>query len=220
VGTTVADQRAGTTAAVATVVVATACWPLAIREMDGMDMGVSTQLGSLTFFVGAWAAMMAAMMLPGALPAVLRRARSGAHVHDGLLFATSYLAVWVLAGLAVYALYRPHGTSVAAALTIAAGAYELTPVKRACRRRCRNSGRSGLGYGVACLGSSAGLMLVLVALGLMSVPWMLVVAALVAAQKLLPPRSLVDVPLAVAIIVLGVLILLTPGSVPGLDPAM
>ena len=155
------NRAAPTAAALATLGVAALCWLVAIRRMDGMDMGVATEPGSLRFFIGAWASMMAAMMLPGALPAVLRRARASERAHDGLLFAASYLTVWTLAGFAVYVLYRPHGTSVAGALTVAAGVYELTPAKRACRRRCRESGRSGLGFGLACLGSSAGLMLIL-----------------------------------------------------------
>jgi predicted metal-binding membrane protein len=105
-------------------------------------------------------------------------------------------------------------------LTVAAGGYELTPLKRGCRRRCREDTRSGFGFGLACLGSSAGFMLMLVAVGVMSVAWMGVIAALVLAQKLLPPRVLVDVPVAVAIVALGVLIVLVPGSVPGLIPTM
>jgi len=186
-----------------------------------MDMGVASELGSFGFFMRAWVAMMAAMMLPGALPAVLRLARAGGRrVHDALLFSASYLTVWALVGLAVYALYRPHGTAVAGALTVAAGGYELTALKRGCRRRCREDARSGFGFGLACLGSSAGLMLMLVAVGVMSVTWMGVVAALVLAQKLLPPRVLVDLPVAVAIVALGVLIVLAPGSVPGLTPTM
>ncbi len=63
-------------------------------------------------------------------------------------------------------------------------------------------------------------MLVLVALGIMSVPWMSVITALVLVQKLLPARAAVDVPLALAIIGLGVLIVVAPSSVPGLTPSM
>jgi len=59
-------------------------------------------------------------------------------------------------------------------------------------------------------------MVVLVALGIMSVTWMCVIAAVVLSQKLLPPRMLFDVPLAVAIVGLGVLILVAPSTVPGL----
>jgi predicted metal-binding membrane protein len=132
------------------------------------------------------------------------------------VFAVSYLAVWTLFGLAVYALYRPHGSVAAGALTIAAGVYELTPLKRDCRRRCRKNVRSGFEFGFYCVGSSIGLMVVLGALGVMSVTWMSTIAALVLAQKLLPPRAFVDVPVALAIVGLGILIVVAPASVPGL----
>jgi len=60
----------------------------------------------------------------------------------------------------------------------------------------------------------------LVALGVMSVTWMLVIAALVFVQKLLPAKRTVDVPLALAIVAFGILIIAAPGSVPGLMPPM
>jgi predicted metal-binding membrane protein len=164
-------------------------------------MGRGTELGSFGFFLATWVVMMAAMMLPGAAPAVARRTLFAAAP-----FALSYLAVWALVGLAVYPLYQPHGAVVAGALTAAAGLYELTPLKRACRRRCRTACASGFELGVACVGSSIGLMVVLLALGAMSVTWMAVVAALVAAQKLLPLKTAVDVPVALAIVALGVAI--------------
>jgi predicted metal-binding membrane protein len=59
-------------------------------------------------------------------------------------------------------------------------------------------------------------MLVLVALGVMSITWMAVIAVLVLAQKLLPPNAAADVPLALAITGLGIWIILAPSSVPGL----
>jgi predicted metal-binding membrane protein len=203
-----------------TLAVAAASWVVAVRQMCGMDMGVATELGSFAFFVAAWVPMMAAMMLPGAVPAVSRFIRSDGHVLAALLFAGSYLAVWTVIGLGVYALYRPHGTFAAGALTVAAGVYELTPLKRGCRWRCRESVRSGFELGLYCVGSSIGLMVMLLALGAMSVIWMCVVAALVLAQKLLPPRALVDVPLALTIIAVGVLVVVAPSSIPGLTPTM
>ena len=72
---------------------------------------MATRLGSFGFFAAVWVAM----MLPGAAPAVARAARAGG-VRAVPLFAGSYLAVWVLAS--------------AVAVTIAAGAYEFTPLKR------------------------------------------------------------------------------------------
>jgi predicted metal-binding membrane protein len=203
-----------------TLGLAAASWVVAVRQMDGMDMGVATRLGSFAFFVGLWVSMMAAMMLPGAAPAVVRWARANGGLLAVPLFSGSYLAVWTLVGLAVYALYQPHGPSVAGTLTIAAGVYELTPLKRHCRRRCRESVRSGFEFGLYCVGSSIGLMLMLVAVGVMSVTWMSVIAVLVLAQKLFPARAAVDLPLALAIIGFGVLIVIAPSSVPGLTPPM
>ena len=136
------------------------------------------------------------------------------------LFVGSYLAVWTLVGVAVYAVYRPHGSFAAGVVVIAAGLYEFTPLKRHFRRRCRDSVRSGFEFGLYCVGSSIGLMLMLVALGVMSITWMSVITVLVLAQKLLPPKAAIDVPLALAIVGLGDLIILAPSSVPGLTPPM
>jgi predicted metal-binding membrane protein len=185
-----------------------------------MDMGARTRLGSFGFFVAVWVSMMAAMMLPGAAPAVLRRAHAGGRVRAVPLFVGSYLAVWTLVGVAVYALYRPHGSFAAGAVAIAAGVYEFTSLKQRFRGRCRESVRSGFELGRYCVGSSIGLMLVLVAVSVMSVAWMSVIAVLVLAQKLLPAKAAIDVPLALAIIGLGVLIVVAPSSVPGLTPPM
>jgi predicted metal-binding membrane protein len=211
-------RTAAAAALTATLGLAAASWVVAVRHMSGMDMGVATPLGSCASFVAMWVPMMAAMMLPGAAPAVLRRAHAGGRVRDVLLFVGSYIAVWTVVGVAAYALYRPHGSFVAGATVIAAGVYEFTPLKQNCRRRCRESVRSGFEYGLYCVGSSIGLMLMLVALGVMSVTWMCVITVLVLAQKLLPPRAAIDVPLALAIVGLGILIMVAPASVPGLTP--
>jgi predicted metal-binding membrane protein len=214
-------RPAGMAAAlVATLGVAAACWVVAVREMSGMDMGVATRLGSFGFFAAVWVAMMAAMMLPGAAPAVVRRAQASGRLRAVPVFVGSYLAVWALVGVAVYALYRPHGFLAAGVVVIAAGVYEFTPLKRHFRRRCRESARSGFEFGLCCAGSSIGLMLMLVALGVMSVAWMSVIAVLVFAQKLLPARAAIDVPLALAIAGLGILIVIAPSLVPGLTPPM
>ncbi len=214
--------RDATTAAAltATLGLAAASWVVAVRAMNGMDMGVATRLGSFAFFVALWVSMMAAMMLPGAVPAVLRRARTGGWVRTVPLFVASYLAVWALVGVAVYAVYRPHGSLAAGVVAIAASVYELTPLKRSFRRRCRGSVRTGFAFGLHCVGSSIGLMLLLVALGVMSVTWMSVVAVIAFAQKVLPARAAIDVPLALAIAGLGLLIVIAPTSVPGLTPPM
>ena len=162
--------------------------------------------------------MMAAMMLPGAAPAALRHASGWPPAVP--LFVGSYLAVWALTGGAVYTGYQPHGTAAAGAVVIAAGTYELTPVKRHFRRRCRANVCSGFEFGLCCVGSSIGLMFMLMALGVMSVTWMAVIAVVVLAQKLLPGNAFVDVPLALAIVGLGIWIVIAPASVPGLVQPM
>lgn len=200
--------------------VAAGCWAVAIWRMHGMDMGAATALGSFDSFVGVWVSMMAAMMLPGAVPAVLRVADGGTRLGRAAVFFGSYLVVWSLVGVVLYALYRPHGTSVAGGVVLAAGFYELTPVKRRWRQRCRESVDSGFGFGAYCVGSSIGLMAMMAALGVMSVTWMAVIAVLVLGQKLVGARAVLDVPLSLAIIALGVLTIVDPSSVPGLTPAM
>ena len=197
---------------------AAAAWVVTARQADGMDMGVATELGSFGFFIALWVPMMVAMMLPGAVPAASRAGRAG--ILAVPRFATAYVTVWTLVGVAVYALYRPHGTAAAGAVAIAAGLYELTPLKRHCRRRCRGGVNSGFELGAWCVGSTIGLMALLFAVGAMSLPWMAIVAALVAGQKLLPPRGMIDVPLALAIVALGALTVVAPSAVPGLTPSM
>ncbi len=85
-------RRAATAAALAaTLGLATASWVVAVRQMNGMDMAIATRLGSFAFFVALWVSMMAAMMLPGAAPAVLKHAHASGRVRAVLLFVGSYL---------------------------------------------------------------------------------------------------------------------------------
>ncbi len=210
---------APTVALAATLGLAAACWAAAVWLMRGMDMGVATRPGSFGFFAAAWVTMMAAMMLPGAAPAVARQARMTGTIRAAALFTGAYLAIWALAGLVAYGLDRPHGSLAAGVVVIAAGAYELTPVKRHYRQRCREASGSGLGFGLCCVGSSIGLMAMLVALDVMSLFWMAVVAVVACAQKLLPAKTAIDIPIALALIGLGLVIVIEPSLLPGLMPA-
>jgi predicted metal-binding membrane protein len=203
-------------AAFGILALAGASWLVAVRQMHGMDMGVATSLGSFAFLLAVWVSMMAAMMLPGAVPAAIRHARARGRARALPLFVASYLAVWTLVGVVVYPLYRPHGALAAGLIAVAAGTYELTPLKRHFRRRCRESLRSGLELGVYCVGSSIGLMLMLLAVGPMSIAWMSAITAVVVLQKLLPPTATIDLPLALATAGFGVLVLVAPAVVPGL----
>lgn len=218
-GATVSVARL-TVAVAVTLGVAAACWVVTIQRMAGMDMGVSTRLGSFGSFTVSWTLMMAAMMLPGATPETVRRAQASGRLLAAPLFAACYLAVWVAAGLAVYALDRPHGTVAAGVAAIAAGGYELTPVKRRFRRMCEATVRSGWGFGLSCVGSSAALMLLQVTAGVMSIAWMAGIGCLIAAQKMLTPRAAIDVPVALALVGLGIVIITVPSAIPGLLPTM
>ena len=224
------DRLAGirAVAALTTVGLGAGAWVIALQQMNGMEDTMRyTGSGSFASFISQWVLMIAAMMLPGAAPAVFRRASASDSVRGLLLFVGSYLAVWALIGVALYAvysLYRPHGSVAAGALVIAAGVYEFTPLKQHFRRRCSvdlvKGLRSGVEFGLYCVGSNIGLMLMQEALGVMSVTWMSVVGVLMLAQKVLPAKAVFDVPLALAIVGLGILIAVAPSSVPGFMPPM
>ena len=155
---------------------------------------------------------------PGAIPAVLRRTNASGRVLAAPVFAASYIAIWAVVGIAVYALYRPHGTVAAGVVVIAAGCYELTPVKRHFRLQCRENARSGLVFGLDCVGSSIGLMAMLVVVGVMSIH-------LDGGHRRRGGRP--EAPArqgassmfrsALAIVGLGVVILAAPSVIPGLD---
>jgi len=180
--TTIPSAAATAAALTATFGLAAASWVVALWQMNGMDMGAATGLGSFGFFAALWVSMMAAMMLPAAAPAVVRHVHASGLARTAPLFVGAYLAVWAVVGVAMYAVYRPHGYVAAGTIVIAAGVYEFTPLKRHFRRRCRESVRSGFEFGMCCVGSSIGLMLMLAALGVMSVTWMSVIAVVVFAQ--------------------------------------
>jgi predicted metal-binding membrane protein len=117
-------------------------------------------------------------------------------------FAIGYLAVWLV--LALLALRVPW-MSLGAYATLAGGLYELTPVKRRFLERCRAT--HGLRHGLDCAGSSAGLMVALFGLGLMSVWWMAAVAALVFAEKAAPFGQRLVLPAGLALIAVGLIVI-------------
>jgi predicted metal-binding membrane protein len=160
------------------------------------------------------------------------------------VFVLSYLAVWTAYGFAAYALYRlvvrfdfafldwdRSGAYVAGVAIAAAGLYELTPLKSVCLRHCRRplhfvlgnwrpgctgAIRMGGEHGALCVGCCLGLMLVLFALGVMSLTWMAVVAVLIFAQKVLPRGEALTWAFAVVLVAAGVWVAAAPRSVPGL----
>jgi predicted metal-binding membrane protein len=205
---------------------AVAAWALTAERMRGMDAGPGTDLGGLGWYLGIWAAMSAAMMLPSAAPVVLRL--SGGR--PAAPFAVGYLTVWIAYGLGAYGLFRlitalgtgwlawdRTGPYVVGSVIVAAGIYELTPLKRRFLDRCRTpAGPSGLAYGMECVGCCFGLMAVLFALGVMSILWMAVVAGVIFAEKVLPHGVRLSRAVAVALVILGIWVAASPSGVPGL----
>jgi predicted metal-binding membrane protein len=222
------------TAGVGLIAIAAVCWAITAHRMQGMDMGPGTDLGALGWFAVVWLTMMAAMMLPSLVPMALASS-------SPVRFAFGYLLTWLGAGVFAYALIKSvrsldlswlawdkAGQYVAAGVILAAALYELTPVKSRCLRHCRDPelltrGRplpTGLEHGLFCVGSSGMLMAALFAVGVMNVTWMVVIAALVAAEKLLPSRRLAVAGTAVLIAVLGLAVAFAPDQVPALTIPM
>jgi predicted metal-binding membrane protein len=201
-------------------------WAVTVERMRGTDAGPGTDLGGLGWYLGIWVTMMAAMMLPSAAPSAARLARG----LPTLLFAAEYLAVWTGYGLVAYGLFRlttsfdtgwaswdEGGPYLAGGVIAAAGIYELSPLKARFLNRCRAPvGRSGLAYGLDCLGCCFGLMAVLFALGVMSLFWMVVVAGVIFAEKVLPHGLRVARVVAPALVALGIWVAVSPSSAPGL----
>ena len=172
------------------------------------------------------------------------RKRRGQSFVPTWVFFLSYLTVWTAYGLIAYGLYRVviflgsgflawnrGGPYVAGGAIALAGLYELTPLKSVCLRHCRSplhfilggwregrlgAFRMGAEHGAYCVGCCWGLMVVLFALGVMSLLWMAVVAALIFAQKVLPKGEHLTRLFAVAFVAAGIWVASAPGSVPGL----
>lgn len=212
----------------------------------GLDltMGMAAPL-----FLAMWVAMMAGMMLPASAPMILAFSRSqsrkreqGASYVPTWLFVAPYLAVWGAFGLVGYGLAAGVDSfgddsmwamdnlpRIAAGLLVAAGLYQLTPLKRVCLARCRSplsfmlgywrDGRwgavqMGLRHGLYCLGCCWVLFVVLVPLGVMNVGAMLVVAALVFAEKTLPQGERTARMAAMGMVAYGLLAMAVPAALP------
>jgi predicted metal-binding membrane protein len=196
------------------------------HAMAGMDMG----LGPIESFAVTWVVMMAAMMLPSAIPVVLEFARTaegrrGWPVATGVL-AVTYLGVWLVFGVTCYAIYTAArmpwpNQAMAAGLALAlAGAYSLSPIKRASQARCRelcalhgplpfnlmrSAAVAGARYGLSCLGCSAALMVAMVLIGMSSLWWGVILGMVVLIYKLAPPLQMRDeLILSLALVALGV----------------
>jgi predicted metal-binding membrane protein len=229
----------------ALLVLAAAGWWWTVGQMRGMDAGPWTGLGAFGWFVGVWVVMMAAMMFPSVAPTIALYARMNPTSRMvPLVFTSGYLATWAGAGVVAFLIglagrrvaggdlaWGAAGRPIAGATLIVAAVYELTPLKDVCLGKCRSplgfllgswrtgwtgAFRMGAENGAWCVGCCWALMASLFALGVMSVTWMAVVAGLIALEKVLPWRRTATYGTALVLLVLGVLVLLAPDTVPGL----
>ena len=220
-------------------------WWSTIRAMAGMGASPGADLGALGWFVGVWVVMMAAMMLPAVSPTVALYARMTRqrNLAQPVAFIGGYLVLWSAAGIGAYGLYALGRHALGAQLAWDAGgrwfaggvlavaaAYELTPLKDVCLSKCRSpfgfllgTWRDGVRGAFAmgskhaawCIGCCWALMTALFALGVMSILWMAVVAALITIEKLLPWRRVAVWSTTLLLLALAFGVLAAPGAVPG-----
>lgn len=205
--------------------------------MQGMIMA-PTLFDGLAY-VGGWTVMMAAMMLPSAIPMIGLYAATQRHAGSPIrstlavaLFTFVYLGVWAATGVPMYvaSTLLAAGSATAlrygvAAVLVVAGLFQISPLKQTCLRHCRSplgfllghwrpGWRGGLAMGwahaVYCLGCCWALMVVLVMAGAMGLAWVLLISAAVAAEKLLPGGGWIARGVGVALVLLGLAVAIRP----------
>lgn len=240
--TRVARVDVGTLGLGATLLTLTAwSWYVVLqRSHDSMSamIGMAPGVGEATTFVLEWGVMMAAMMLPSAAPMILlygtvrrRLAADGERAIPAWLFGATYAGMWTLSGVPVYAGYvgvttlttccawftRAAPYAVAGVL-VAAGLYQLTPLKRACLAQCESPlsflmtrWRGGYGATLAlairhalyCIGCCWALMAILVAAGMMGIWWVMGIAVVVFAEKIFANGQRIAMGIGALLIALG-----------------
>ena len=216
---------------------------------SGMAMASPTMGFRAPLFLTIWVVMMVAMMFPAAAPMILtfhrvhesKRRRGEAFVSTWA-FVAGYMLVWTLAGVAAYLgalaaerVSARFGLSSAAAariggvVLIAAGLYQLTPLKDRCLAKCRTpisfimtSWRDGVAgalrmgflHGVYCLGCCWLLFAILFPLGIMNIFAMVAITVLVLAEKTLPWGRRAAGASAAALVLYGAAVVFFPPALP------
>ena len=226
------------------LVAAAAAWVWTVTRWGGMRAMPGTMGLGLPAFLAVWTLMTAAMMLPATAPVAALYART-LTVHRAprmAVFTVGYLLVGAVAGLPAYLLSvglvraaglpAVAGAAVAAAVFAVSGVYQLTPLKDRCLARCRSplglmlryashpgparALSAGARHGAYCLGCCWSLMVLLAAFGLMNLWAMVILAAVITAEKLAPAGRLVARAVGIASIALAVAVFWAPALAPGL----
>jgi predicted metal-binding membrane protein len=191
-------------------------WALLLTGQRGMEMSPAP-------FLGGWTVMMAAMMLPSVGPLAIVYRRSSQDAAATAALASGYLLVWVATGFAALLVVRTVDVEMLSpqavgAIVALAGAYQLTPLKAGCLRRCRSpfdflmqrwrrgrrgAVRLGLEHGLYCVGCCWGLMAVLVVAAAMAPAWAALIALIVFVEKVVPRGDVAARVLGVVAVVAG-----------------
>ena len=231
---------------------AAAAWALLAWHGAGeAHMGVASPTMGMraSMFLAVWVLMMVAMMFPTAAPMILtfhrvqagRRRRGEAFVATWV-FVAAYLLVWSLSGVVAYGGALAAETAAARAslspasvarigggALVAAGLYQLTPLKDLCLSKCRTplgfimtswrdgaagALRMGLLHGTYCLGCCWLLFVVLFPLGIMNLAAMAVVTLVIFAEKTVPWARPATTATAAALVAYGIAVLALPQLLP------
>ncbi len=234
---------------IALVILAALAWVVTIDQANGMGAGPGTMGLELPAFILLWIAMMAAMMFPSVAPVAILWARTIQARSTGALrawrigtFVAGYLVAW--AGFGVVAFVALLGSQrlvetapevakwLAVGIFLTAGAYQLTPLKRACLRHCRSpmtsilhyaslkgsarDFRVGVHHGLYCVGCCWGLMVVLVAVGVMNLAAMALLAVVIFLEKIWRRGDMLARVVGVGFIAFALVIPFAPRLAPGL----
>ena len=237
------------------------CWGIVAWQSLSMNsssmgdsMGAPTRLTmgmSAVLFLAIWIAMMVAMMFPSAAPMVLmfhtisagKRQRAQAYAPTWV-FVLGYLLVWTLAGVAAYVLatgldwlasqsmwLTDNANRIGGVVLIAAGLYQLSPLKNTCLAKCRTplqfvmtswrdgaggAVRMGIEHGAYCLGCCWLLFVILFPLGMMNIAALALLTALIFAEKVLPVGRAVSAIAGVALVVYGAVVVFMPAFLPAM----
>ena len=198
--------------------------------------------------LAAWQAMTAAMMLPssfGFIRMYAATARNAPEFPAALgLFLLAYFGTWSAFALVAFfgdmglhsavdavPWLTTHAQIIAAGTLALAAVYQLTPLKDACLRACRNPGmylarhyrrgafnglRIGLSHALFCLGCCWALMLVMFAAGVAHLAWMGVLGVVMLFEKGAAHGERIVVPVGVTLALIALVALFAPHAIPGL----
>ena len=230
-----------------------AAWAVLMAQGEGADPGMAMASPTMglraPMFLAIWVIMMVAMMFPTAAPMILTfhqvqsgKRRRGAAFVSTWLFVAAYMLVWTLAGIVAYAgavaaeavaveaaLSAATAARIGGALLIAAGLYQMTPLKNLCVSKCRSpigfimtswregaigALRMGLAHGFYCLGCCWLLFVILFPIGIMNIAAMAAVTLVIFAEKSAAAGRIAVYATGAALVGYGALVIAVPQALP------